>query len=191
MGNVIWGINTNEKKNFIVITKINNAWYIAFRGKIDNKFFRIRPLNWSSFKTFRQMPFDFWGKAWTCRIEPINMPVFFQPKSLNQLLLTVDNLELLGIYDETCPLCIDDIFNFHVSTESKKKKEEVLKKHAYFISLLANLAEEVPVFITNNAVKVDTSKYIPFNEYLLSKWVQCSFFVRKKDGEILLEDTKV
>ncbi|MHA1167920.1 MAG: AAA family ATPase [Candidatus Hodarchaeales archaeon] len=112
--------------------------------------------------------------------------VFFQPKTLNQLLLTVDNIELLGIYKDSC-LCIDDMFTFFSSSDKKKKTEESLKKHAYIISLLANLSDRIPILITNNSIKKSGSQYKPFNEYLLSKWVQCSFLVRKKDKEILLD----
>lgn len=114
--------------------------------------------------------------------------VFFQPKTLNQLLLTVDNLELLGIYKDSC-LCIDDVLTFFVESDKKKTRETTLKKHAYIISLLANLSEVIPVLITNNTGKKNDGRYSPYNEYLLSKWVQCSFFVRKKDGDIHLENT--
>ncbi|MHA2295996.1 MAG: hypothetical protein ACXAEU_14680 [Candidatus Hodarchaeales archaeon] len=113
--------------------------------------------------------------------------VFFLPKSLKKLLMTVDNLELLRIYTQSC-VCVDNIFYHDSEKPSNFEDEKQLKYYAYIFSVLSRISSECPVFLTNNSVKHSSRVVRPFNEYITSKWVQCSFFLWKKKAEIYLEN---
>jgi len=114
--------------------------------------------------------------------------IFFLPKTVKELLLTVDNIELLGIYKNSC-ICVDNIFFHRPERGHGKREEKQLKYHAYILSTLARLSKSCPVIMTNNSYKHEERSHRPYNEYLTDKWVQCNFYLWKKEGEIYLEDT--
>ncbi|MFW9994960.1 MAG: hypothetical protein ACFFD4_23160 [Candidatus Odinarchaeota archaeon] len=126
-------------------------------------------------------------KAYLSR-EDMQKVVFFLPKSLKELLRTVDNLELLGLYKQAC-VCVDNMFFYYTDPRGKIGDDKVLRYYAYILSILARISKNSPVIVTNNSFKHDETIARPFNEFMTAKWIHCNFFLKKgKEGEIYLEN---
>ena len=110
--------------------------------------------------------------------------IVFQPKSLKEELLILDDLEIKGISDQTI-LLIDDIFH-RINPEEENHLE------SYLLAIIQALSQRVtfPIFITNQGRGFE-NRIHPLRGTLMTKYFDEHLFFQKSTRKNIVQIMKL
>ena len=110
--------------------------------------------------------------------------IVFQPKSLKEELLILDDLEIKGISDQTI-LLIDDIFHRIIP-------DEVILLESYLLAIIQALSQRVtfPIFITNQGRGFE-NRINPLRGTLMTKYFDEHLFFQKSTRKNIVQIMKL